>query len=75
MDINILISIIIGPIIAFTRSTVKNPASVAKLKKSLPVINQAIDALTQLRDAITQRKRSSHFLLINRQKSRHTRQS
>ncbi len=53
MDINVLISMILAPVIAFVLSTIKNPNSVAKLKKSLPLINHLIDALTQLRDAIT----------------------
>ncbi len=52
MDINILISIVLGPLIAFVLSTIKNPSSIVKLKKSLPLINRVIDVLMQLRDAI-----------------------
>jgi hypothetical protein len=55
MDPSLFISMILGILIPFLASTIKNPNSVLKLKKAVPGLLVAIAALQQLVDVINQK--------------------
>ncbi len=53
MDPVILLSYLLQPIINFVLATIKNPTSIANLKRAEPLIRAAGNALIMLADAIS----------------------